>query len=286
MNTSELNKEETSSQGSKRNDRMSDRKKNQKIKEESRMLEDFSEELFEAQGGEIPSVGTMLKAVVEGSWGEKDAPDNIKKVKAQVKETVETSFKEKIGKDVGKRIEELEKQAQHQLDDSSDKTPPKVGYDTKALRNKAEGRSGKKRIEWDEDDDNMSDAPHSYASVHEIAEIRDDIDRIDSRMESIETRLELLINERSVLPGKLKAMREETNAQLTLILDKMSSVLESNVAASVIQSSAADLISVKTAVDGQMGAAISHVASDLSPSSPFATEKGRIKQKKRFVPMK
>lgn len=81
----------------------------------------------------------------------------------------------------------------------------------------------------------------SFTSQQESAEIRHQMEVLDIKLMNVETVLNAIVAERANLPKHIDHLREETNKQLTIVLDRLHTALEMNTSNSIIQDSKNDI---------------------------------------------
>lgn len=81
----------------------------------------------------------------------------------------------------------------------------------------------------------------SFASQQESAEMRHQIEALDTRLMNMENLFESLLTERKGLPKHLDNYREEMNKQLTVMMDRIHTALEQNVPSTTLEQSKSDV---------------------------------------------
>lgn len=81
----------------------------------------------------------------------------------------------------------------------------------------------------------------SYTSQQESAEMRHQIESLDTRLMNMETMFEALLAERKGLPKHLDGYREEMNKQLTIMMDRINTALEKDIPSSSLEQAKGDV---------------------------------------------
>jgi len=143
-----------------------------------------------------------------------------------------------------------------------------------------------------EDPDSNGDDVYeeSFASQHETAQLREDMETLTEKMESklnaLSAQFDLVMKERELLPGIINTIRADTNAQLTEFSDKLYTLLESQPSTKEIQSTLATVDRIKTEQSDQLRSAAGYLSSDPKPSSPLVQTGVSLKGKGKFKPIK
>jgi len=128
-----------------------------------------------------------------------------------------------------------------------------------------------------------TDYEESFTSQQETAEIRGQIESFDNRMKVLEQQIRGMLSEREQLPRHLDRHRNEINTQLTLMSDKLYTILESKKGEDVARQTKIDLTTVKEDSDE----VINRITTDLqspptdssviSKSAPIKTKGKRVR---------
>nr|WKE35276.1 hypothetical protein [Plasmopara viticola lesion associated mononegaambi virus 6] len=81
----------------------------------------------------------------------------------------------------------------------------------------------------------------SFTSQQESAEMRHQIESLDTRLMNMETMFEALLEERKGLPKHLEGYREEMNKQLTVMMDRIHTALEKDIPSTSLEQAKGDI---------------------------------------------
>lgn len=81
----------------------------------------------------------------------------------------------------------------------------------------------------------------SFTSQQESAEMRHQIESLDTRLMNMETMFEALLAERKGLPKHLDGYREEMNKQLTIMMDRINTALEKDIPSTSLEQAKGDV---------------------------------------------
>lgn len=81
----------------------------------------------------------------------------------------------------------------------------------------------------------------SFTSQQESAEMRHQIESLDTRLMNMETMFEALLTERKGLPKHLDGYREEMNKQLTIMMDRINTALERDIPSTSLEQAKGDV---------------------------------------------
>lgn len=81
----------------------------------------------------------------------------------------------------------------------------------------------------------------SFTSQQESAEMRHQIESLDTRLMNMETMFEALLAERKGLPRHLDGYREEMNKQLTIMMDRINTALERDIPSTTLEQTKGDV---------------------------------------------
>lgn len=81
----------------------------------------------------------------------------------------------------------------------------------------------------------------SFTSQQESAEMRHQIESLDTRLMNMETMFEALLAERKGLPKHLDGYREEMNKQLTIMMDRINTALERDIPSTTLEQAKGDV---------------------------------------------
>lgn len=93
----------------------------------------------------------------------------------------------------------------------------------------------------------------SYTSQQESAEMRHQIESLDTRLMNMETMFEALLAERKGLPKHLDGYREEMNKQLTIMMDRINTALEKDIPSSSLEQAKGDIQTMTGETDHVFG---------------------------------
>lgn len=126
----------------------------------------------------------------------------------------------------------------------------------------------------------------SFASQRETSQLREEIEMMSEEMKSLKTTISSLLKEREALPGHLSTIREDINQQMTLMLSKLHSALESDVSTSNVKAASAAIADVKDRSSDRLLAAEDYAKDKPRENSPLANKGSDLKGKRRFRPVK
>jgi hypothetical protein len=149
-------------------------------------------------------------------------------------------------------------------------------------------RKGKKPIlEFvSEKDEENVDYAESFASQREAAQLREELEIVTQKMQSLEELVKGLLKEREAIPSHLDNIKSDVNRQLTLMLDKLQGLAESDLPRSSVTAATTTLEAVKVEASDQLQAASSYASAPPKATSPLATPGANLRGKRRFKPIK
>lgn len=126
----------------------------------------------------------------------------------------------------------------------------------------------------------------SFASQRETSQLREEMEQMSEEMKSLKATLSGILKEREALPGHLSTIREDINQQMTLMLRKLHSALESDVSTSNVQAASATITQARDQATDRLAAASDYANDRPRDNSPLATKGAELKGKRRFRPVK
>jgi chromosome segregation ATPase len=149
-------------------------------------------------------------------------------------------------------------------------------------------RKGKKpvlELVSEKDEENI-DYAESFASQREAAQLREELEAVTQKMQSLEELVKGLLKEREAIPSHLDNIKSDVNRQLTLMLDKLQGITESDLPRSSVTAATTTLEAVKEEANDQLQAASSYASAPPKVTSPLATPGANLRGKRRFKPIK
>jgi chromosome segregation ATPase len=138
----------------------------------------------------------------------------------------------------------------------------------------------------DHENDDAAEYEESFASQQETAQLREDIENMNHRFDTIEKQFSLMMKERTNLPDVLNTIRADLNAQLTMLHDKMYSVLEASASKDTVKDVMTQIEEVRADHSDQLKAASGYLSSEPRPESPLVQRGVTLKGKGKFKPVK
>lgn len=149
------------------------------------------------------------------------------------------------------------------------------------------GKMKKPMLEFvSEKDEETVDYAESFASQREAAQLREELEAVTQKMQSLEDLVKGLLKEREAIPGHLDNIKSDVNRQLTLMLDKLQGLAESDLPRSSVTAAATTLEAVREETSDKLQAASSYAAAPPKATSPLATPGANLRGKRRFRPVK
>lgn len=136
------------------------------------------------------------------------------------------------------------------------------------------------------DEANEENYAESFASQRETSQLREELEAMSEEMRELKSTLAGVLKEREAIPAHMSAIREDINRQMTLMLDKLHSVSESDVSSSGVNAAVATLNAARDASSERLLAAADYASDRPRQSSPLATAGAELKGKRRFRPCK
>lgn len=130
------------------------------------------------------------------------------------------------------------------------------------------------------------DYEESFATQHETAELRSEMDDLVSEFKQLKSQMDLLMKERANLPALLTSMRHDLNTQLTQFSDKMYKALESHMSNPEVNAALSAVEQAREEQSDQLRTAASFLASDPKPTSPLVVKGASLSGKRKFKPIK
>jgi hypothetical protein len=149
-------------------------------------------------------------------------------------------------------------------------------------------RKGKKpvlELVSEKDEENV-DYAESFASQREAAQLREELEVVTQKMQSLEELVKGLLKEREAIPSHLDNIKSDVNRQLTLMLDKLQGLAESDLPKSSVTAATTTLEAVKEEASDKLQAASSYASAPPKATSPLATPGANLRGKRRFKPIK
>lgn len=126
----------------------------------------------------------------------------------------------------------------------------------------------------------------SFASQRETSQLREEIEVMSEEMKSLKSTIASLLKEREAIPGHLSTIREDINQQMTLMLSKLHSALESDVSSANVKAASAAVSEAKERSADRLFAAEDYAKDKPRENSPLASKGAELKGKRRFRPVK
>jgi len=130
-----------------------------------------------------------------------------------------------------------------------------------------------------------SDYQESFASQRETSEMRSELEGISARMSNLEATLEIVLSERSTLPKHIATIREDLNQQLTLMMDKLNTTIESGITSSAAQSASEAIVNAADEVGDQFHSLESHATGPPRAKSILTNPQAKLSGRRRFKPV-
>lgn len=150
-------------------------------------------------------------------------------------------------------------------------TPPTQAHTTRRSSMKAAAAS--------------SDYQESFASQRETSEMRSELESISARMSNLEATLEIVLSERSTLPKHIATIREDMNKQLTLMMDKLNTTIESGITSSAAQNASEAIVNAADEVGDQLHGLESHATAPPRSKSVLTNPHAKLSGRRRFKPV-
>lgn len=180
---------------------------------------------------------------------------------------------------------EVEGMTEKEMDDLLEEKTPVIGS-SEEVKTMGDDQILPSSDNKDDHEDDADFYAESFASQKETSQLREELEQMSEEVRSLKVSLSGLLGEREALPGHLTSIREDINSQMTLMLSKLHSALESDAVSSNIQAAAATLEEVKERSVDRLGAAASYATDRPRENSPLATKGSELKGKHRFRPVK
>lgn len=132
---------------------------------------------------------------------------------------------------------------------------------------------------------NSSDYQESFASQRETSEMRSELEGISARMANLEATLEIVLSERSTLPKHISTIREDMNQQLTLMMDKLNTTIESGISSSAAQNASEAVVNAADEVSDQFHSLESHATGPPRAKSVLTNPQAKLSGRRRFKPV-
>lgn len=126
----------------------------------------------------------------------------------------------------------------------------------------------------------------SFASQRETAQLREEFETMSGEIASLKSTINALLKEREALPGHLTSIREDINRQMTTMLDKLHSALESDLLSQNVQAATTAITEIQSASVDKLKAAADYASDRPREGSPIATKGAKLEGKRRFRPVK
>jgi chromosome segregation ATPase len=158
--------------------------------------------------------------------------------------------------------------------------------------------SGKKRRRTDgtpdesgptyEEMDNADDADDvtSFASFRDLAELREDLSQAKREIEALKDKIGLMEAERSNLPKHLASIRNDMNQQLTLIMDRLNMLAESDVTPAHVQAAAVATAQVRASSTQAISNLATHLSGEITHDTPLTSGIPPKPSNSRFRPVR
>jgi hypothetical protein len=161
----------------------------------------------------------------------------------------------------------------------------------KALHTLEESQPGAEKLSEIQDSDRAKAAEayeyeESFASAVETTELREELERVNEKVAHMEDLISTMMKERDTLPKHLLGIKEDINKQMTVMLEKLHTMAESDLPPINTSAEALKLSETLTDAQDKLTTVASFASAAPSNKSPLVNPKATLSWKRRFAPRK
>jgi hypothetical protein len=124
--------------------------------------------------------------------------------------------------------------------------------------------------------------PESFASAHETALLREELEGIRARLQENDETVKSLMAERKAIPEHMNQLKAEMNNNFTIMLEKLHASLERDRPQGAIESAVSAVEAMKTETAETLKVAASHASEPPSSTNPLSSASSKLRGRKKF----